>query len=113
MQGMTIQKNIGHSPRKMRLVADMVRKMSPDQAVETLKFTNKAAAVDLMKAIKTAMANTGNVEGLEFVSLEINEDMKLRRMRAGSKGRSKPYRKRFSQIKVVLSDGKEKDGAKD
>ena len=113
MQAYTIQKNIGHSPRKMRLVADMVRKMSPEQAVEILKFTNKAAAIDLMKAIKTAMANAGGIEGLRFEKLEINEDMKLKRVRAGSKGRSKPYKKRFSQIKVVLSDGKEKDGTKD
>ena len=113
MQAQTIQKQIGHSPRKMRLVADMVRNMSPEAAVELLKFTNKAAAIDLMKAIKTAIANSGNIEGLEFEKLEINEDMKLRRVRAGSKGRSKPYRKRFSQIKVVLTDKKEANGSKD
>jgi len=54
-----IQKNLGHSPRKMRLVADMVRKLSPEAALKVLQFTNKAAAIDLSKAIKTALANTG------------------------------------------------------
>lgn len=90
----------------MRLVADMVRKMTPYQAVETLRFTNRAAAADLAKAIKTAIANAGNAEGLRFERLEINEDMKLRRYRVGTagRGRGRAYRKRFSQIKVVLTD---------
>lgn len=90
----------------MRLVADMVRKMTPYQAVETLKFTNRAAAIDLAKAIKTAIANAGSIDGLRFQSLEINEDMKMKRYRVGTagRGRGRPYKKRFSQVKVVLTD---------
>lgn len=102
----TIQKNIGSSPRKVRLVADMVRKMTPEQAIEVLKFTNKAAALPLVKAIKTAMANASVSSPLSFKSIEVNEGLKMRRYRVGTagRGRGRPYRKRFSQIKIVLTD---------
>lgn len=104
MNYMTIQKNITTSPRKLRLVADMVRKMSPDQAVEILSFTNKAAAPLLAKAIKTVIANAGRKEGLSFKSIEINEGMKLKRFRSAARGRTRPYRRNFSHIKIVLTD---------
>lgn len=100
-----IQKNIQDSPRKLRLVADMIRKMTPARALETLVFTNRAAALSLSKAIKTAIANTGK-DDVVFKSLEINEAMKMRRNRVGTagRGRSRPYKKRWSHIKIVLTD---------
>ncbi len=106
MEYMTIQKNIGHSPRKMRLVADMVRKMRPEQALEVLSFTNKAAAIDVAKAIKTVLANAGQKPGLVFKSIEVNEAMKLKRYRAGTagRGRGRPYVKKMSQIKIIVTD---------
>jgi large subunit ribosomal protein L22 len=104
MQYTHIQKNINSSPRKLRLVADMVRKMTPDQAVETLQFTQKSAAEPLIKAIKTALANAGKKEGLSFSKLEINEGLKMRRFRAAPRGRVRPYKKRFSHIRIVLTD---------
>ncbi len=107
MEAKTTQKYLGHSPRKMRLVADMVRRMNVDQALLTLRFTNKAAAPTLAKAIKTALANSEVPNGsmLFFKKLEINEGAKMRRYRAtGGKGRARPYKKRLSQVLVVLSD---------
>lgn len=99
-----VQKNVGDSPRKLRLVADMVRSMTPDQAVEVLRFTNKAAAPSLARAIKTAIANAGKKEGLRFEKIEINEGMKMRRYRGAARGRMRPYKKRMSHIKIVLND---------
>jgi large subunit ribosomal protein L22 len=106
MEYMTIQKNLKSSPRKLRLVAAMVRKMRPEQAVLQLRFTNTAAAPILAKAIKTVLANAGNAEGLSFKSIEINDGLKMRRMRVGTagRGRSRPYKKRMAHIKVVLTD---------
>lgn len=108
MEILSIQKFIHTSPRKLRLVADMVRKMEPVRAVKTLEFTNKAAALSLGKAIKTAIANAKqqnlNEENLIFKSLEINEAQKMGRMNAGSRGRANPYKKRWSHIKIVLTD---------
>lgn len=106
MEYTTIQKNISSSPRKLRLVADMVRKMDPYHALDILKFTNRGAATPLAKAIKTVIANAGSKEGLAFKSLEINEGLTLKRYRVGTAGagRGRPYKKRMSQIKIVLTD---------
>lgn len=102
-----IQKNVQNSPRKVRLVADMVRRMDPDQAVEVLEFTQKNAALPLLKAIKTAMANASGKEGLSFKKLEVNEGMKLKRYKVGTagRGRGRPFQRRWSHIKIVLTDG--------
>ena len=106
MEFITIQKNIGSSPRKLRLVADMVRKMDPYAALQTLQFTTNAAATPLAKAIKTVVANAGSREGISFKSIEINEGLKAKRYRVGTagRGRGRPYKKRMSHIKIVLTD---------
>jgi large subunit ribosomal protein L22 len=109
MEYVHTQKNLGHTPRKMKLVADMVRKMKPQKALEvlrfTLRFTPKAAAVDLAKAIKTALANTGpHSDHMVFKHLEVNEGADIKRYRVGTagRGRGRPYEKRRSQIKITL-----------
>ena len=106
MQVQTIQKYIHTSPRKLRLVADMVRKMEPENALEALRFTNKAAALELVKAIQTALANAKqkNMEKASFEKIEINEGPRMKRFRAGARGRAKPYKRRMSHIKIVLTD---------
>lgn len=108
MEATHIQKYIHTSPRKLRLVADMVRKMSPDKALDALTFTANYAADDLKKAIKTALGNAkqlGLDEGkTSFKALEINESMKMRRYQAGTRGRAKPFRRKMSHIKIVLTD---------
>ena len=108
MEITSIQKFIHTSPRKLRLVADMVRQMEPNKALDVLMFTPKYASKDLSLAIKTALANAKQ-SGLEtkeliFKSLEINESTKMRRYRAGTRGRVKPYKKRMAHIRIVLSD---------
>ena len=105
MEYIHTQKNIQTSPRKLRLVADMIRKMTPEKALEALQFTNKSAAEPLAKAIKTVAANAGGkIEALYFKSIEINEGSKLKRVRMGSRGHVNPYKRRWSHIKIVLSD---------
>lgn len=103
---MTIQKNITMSPRKVRLVADMVRKMNPQRALDVLQFTNRAAALPVAKAIKSVLANAGNAENLSFVSIQIDEGLKMKRYRAGTagRGRGRPYRRRMSHIKIIVTD---------
>jgi large subunit ribosomal protein L22 len=106
MEFITIQKNIQNSPRKLRLVATMVRKMDPYAALDVLQFTRNAAAQPLAKAIKTVLANAGSKDGLSFKSIEINEGLKMRRYRVGTagRGRGRPYKKKTSHIKIVLTD---------
>ncbi len=104
MQYTHTQKNAGHAPRKLRLVADMIRKMTPEQAIESLSFAQRAAAPDLAKAIKTALANAGNKANLSFEKIEINEGLKMKRYRPAARGRMRPYVKKMSHIKIVLTD---------
>ncbi len=108
MEIQTIQKYIHTSPRKLRLVADMVRKMEPSKALDILRVTPKYAAKDLTKALETVLANAKQ-KGMDlgkvgFKKIEIDESMKMRRFRAGTRGRVKPYKKRMSHIKIVISD---------
>jgi len=64
--------------------------------------------LDLVKALQTALANAKQAgmdsEKVFFKKIEINESMKMRRFRAGTRGRVKPYKKRMSHIKIVLTD---------
>src|SRR3989344_4889426 len=108
MEVTTIQRYIHTSPRKLRLVADMVRKMGPGKALDVLRLTPKYASRDLAKAIETVLANAKvagmDVEKIVFKKLEIDESMKMRRFRAGTRGRVKPYKKRMAHIRIVLTD---------
>ena len=109
-----IQKNLHNSPRKLRLVADLVRNQKPTQALLTLKFTDQAAAIPLSKAIQTVLGNAKaqniDADNLIFKSLEVNEGQKMKRFRAGTRGRVKRYTKKMSHIIIVLSDEKIKKG---
>lgn len=111
MEAIAIQRFIHTSPRKLRLVADMVRNMAPNKALDVLIITPKAAAKDLVKAINTAIANAKQVgldiDKLVFKKLEINEGPRMKRYRAGARGRARPYKRKMAHIKIVLSDGKE------
>ncbi len=108
MEVMTIQKYLHTSPRKLRLVADMIRKMSPGEAISVLQVTPKAAALDLQKAIKTVLASAKqqgiDAQKVNFKKIEINESSKMRRFKAGTRGRVRPFKRRMSHIKIVLSD---------
>ncbi len=108
MQAQTIQRYLHTTPRKLRLVADMVRKMEPTRALDVLRLTPKYAATDLAKALETVLANAKvsgmDLGNLQFAKLEIDESLKMRRFRAGTRGRVKPYKKRMSNIKIVLTD---------
>jgi len=82
--------------------------MEPLKALDVLEIIPKAAAKDLGKALKVVLANAKqqglDISKLTFKKIEINESMKMRRFRAGTRGRAKPYKKRMSHIKIVLSD---------
>ena len=111
MEATTIQKFVHTSPRKLRLVADMVRGMGPNKALDVLVITKKYAAREIFKAINTAIANAKQLgidsEKVIFQKIEINEGPRMKRSRAGAKGRARPYQRKMAHIKIVLSDGKE------
>ncbi|MBU0572554.1 50S ribosomal protein L22 [Patescibacteria group bacterium] len=115
MEIKSVQKFVKTSPRKLRLVADLAKKMTPAEAIEALPFSRKYAAEPLVKVIKTAMANAkvkGVKEGdLIFKEIQINEGPRLKRGRAASRGMWHPYKRRMSHIRVVLEEKKGKEKA--
>ena len=86
----------------------MIRNLEPVGALDVLRVTPKYAAKDLVKTIQTVLANAKqagmDIEKAGFKKLEINESTKMRRFRAGTRGRVKPYKRRMAHIKIVLSD---------
>lgn len=100
------QKFVKMSPRKLRLVAPLVRDMQPVKALEILPHVGKRAAEPLAKVIKTAIANAKvkklSEADLVFKEIQINEGPRLKRWKPGAKGRVKPYIRRMSHIRVVL-----------
>ena len=98
------------SPKKIRMVVDIIRRLTPNQAIERLPFVGKRAALPLIKVIKSAVANA-RVKGISedellFKEILINEGPRLKRGRPVSRGMWHPIIKRMSHIRVVLTTRK-------
>lgn len=102
-------KNIRISPRKTRLVVDVVRGMQVEKALGQLQFMNKRAAKPVMKLVKSAIANATNNYELEesnlFVkTIKVDEGMTIKRWLPRARGRATPLRKRSCHIDLVLGE---------
>ncbi|MBA3899766.1 MAG: 50S ribosomal protein L22 [Bacteroidetes bacterium] len=99
------------SPRKMRLVADMVRGMDVYKALSILQFTPKHAAIRLEKLITSAVANFENKSGeragdsnLYIKEVFVDSARQLKRLRPAPQGRGHRIRKRSNHITVILDN---------
>lgn len=102
------QKYTRQSPRKVRLVANQVKKLALPQALKQLAVIERRSTLVIMKVVKQAMANAINNHGLKFEDLTLDSILvtpgpTYRRMRAASRGRGMEIKKRSSHITVVLS----------
>ncbi|MBI2007173.1 MAG: 50S ribosomal protein L22 [Candidatus Blackburnbacteria bacterium] len=107
------QKYLRTSPRKLRLVADLVRGMRPLQAVDYLEHVGKRAAFPIQKVLKQALANAKNRTNLSgndllIKELVVNQGPVYKRFRPVSRGRAHPIKKKTSHIKVILETKNEK-----
>ena len=100
------QKHLIISPRKVRPVVDVIKKMTPVKALESLPFIKKRASEYLIKVIKSALANASqkgtDANNLVFKEIQIGEGPRLKRGQPVSRGRWHPIKKRMSHIKVIL-----------
>ena len=101
------RKYIRTSPRKIRLVADLVRHMTINEAITTLTHLRKRAATAMLKTLKQAQANAVNnhnlsKESLQIQSIEVNEGATYKRWNPVSRGRAHSILKRTSHIRVIL-----------
>ena len=97
------------SPRKVNLVAQMIRGMHAMEALEALKFSKKAVAVDVRKTLLSAISNAEVNFGMDIGLLVVKEayvgkSVTLRRFMARAKGSGSPILKRFSRLTVVLCE---------
>ena len=102
--------NCPTSPRKMRLVADLVRGEKVEHALNILKFNQKEASGRLEKLLLSAIANwqskneEANIEEAELVVKEIKVDSgsMLKRLRPAPQGRAHRIRKRSNHVTIVV-----------
>ncbi len=101
--------NVPTSPRKMRLVADMIRGMEAFKALGVLKFSNKEAAARVEKLLRSAIANweTKNNRKAEsgelYISLiQVDGGTMLKRLRPAPQGRGYRIRKRSNHVTIQV-----------
>jgi large subunit ribosomal protein L22 len=98
------------SPQKARLVVDLIRGKDVNEALMTLKFTNKKATDEIEKVVKSAVANaTQKSENLDVDQLfiekaVINEGPRLKRIRPAPMGRAYRYQRRTAHIIIELGE---------
>ncbi|HRN98238.1 MAG TPA: 50S ribosomal protein L22 [Flavobacterium sp.] len=102
--------NCPTSPRKMRLVADLVRGQKVEKALNLLRFSTKEASRNLEKLLLSAINNweqknsEGNVAeaGLFVKEIRVDGGMMLKRLRPAPQGRAHRIRKRSNHVTIVL-----------
>ena len=101
--------NVPSSPRKMRYVVDMVRGMEVNRALGTLRFSKKAASVQVEKLLRSAIANWEQKnerkaeDGELFITkIFVDEGVTLKRMRPAPQGRGYRIRKRSNHVTIFV-----------
>ena len=103
-------KRLRISAQKARLVADQVRGMPVEEALNLLEFSPKKAAHLVKKVLNSAIANAENNEGadvdeLKVSTIYVDEGMTMKRLRPRAKGRADRILKRSCHITVKVADG--------
>lgn len=97
------------SPQKVNLLAQQIRGMPVQRALNQLEFSRKRPADDIRKLLQSAIANAENNHGLDIDSLVVSEafvgkNLVMKRIRARARGRAARIVKPFAQITIVLRD---------
>lgn len=101
--------NVPTSPRKMRLVVDMVRGMEVNRALGVLKFSNKEAAARVEKLLRSAVANweaknerKADAGELYISTIFVSPAPMLKRLRTAPQGRGYRIRKRSNHVTLIV-----------
>ena len=123
MEAIAKLNNVPTSPRKMRLIADLIRGMGVDLALNTLKFDSKIGSKRMEKLLLSAISNwqeknkDQKIEDADLFIKEIfvNGGKMIKRLRPAPQGRAHRIRKRSNHVTIVLDSlnkQNNKDGAK-
>ena len=113
MEGRAIQRSIRQSPRKMRLVMDLIRGKNVNEAYAILQFNKKLAAKQIAKTMKSAVANAEqhaeraneslDVDTLVVIDAQVQMGSPLKRFTAAAQGRATPIKKRTSHVHIAVA----------
>lgn len=113
MEARAIQRTVRQSPRKMRLVIDLIRGRPVPEAYAILRFSKKLAARQIHKVLKSAVANAEqqalrgdqklDVDRLRVHYAVVNEGPTLKRFTAAAMGRATPILKRTSHVEIHVA----------
>ena len=109
MQTSAIHKTASISPQKVRLVADQIRGLQVERALEVLQFSPKKAARIVRKVLESAIANAEHNDGADVDELKVSVIMVdqgpvMKRIKPRAKGRADRILKRSSHITVTVAD---------
>ena len=96
------------APRKVRLIADLIRGQNANEAMEVLRFTSKRASVFVRKVLQSAIANAdekeANLDRLYVSQATVDEGPTIKRLQMKDRGRAFVILKRTSHIKIVVDE---------
>ncbi len=109
----SLAKGVRISPRKVAVVASLIRGRSVADALVILEHTPRHSALAVKKAVESAKANADHNHGLKPATLQITEitvtpGPRLKRFRPVSHGRAHPFQRKTSHIRVVV-DGEKRE----
>jgi large subunit ribosomal protein L22 len=112
-QAMAMAKYIRTSPRKLNLVAQMIRGQKAGKALTDLEFSPRRVSREVRKVLQAAVANAENNHGLDVDRLIVSEatvgkTMKMRRFHARARGRAAGIEKFFCNLTVIVREQEEK-----
>jgi large subunit ribosomal protein L22 len=108
-EAQAVLRNLRISPRKLNLVAGLIRNRTAAEAVATLTFSKRRIAQDVRKVLESAIANAENnhqldVDRLVVTRAEVGKSVVMRRFHARGRGRSARIEKWFSHLKIVVAE---------
>ena len=108
-----VAKGVSMSPRKVGVVAALVRGRSVEDALTILSHVPRASAIPVRKVIESARANADHNHGLkpstlQIIEISVSHGTRLKRYRPAAHGRALPFVRRTSHIRVVV-DGEKRE----
>jgi large subunit ribosomal protein L22 len=108
-EALAVGDNLAGSPRKLNLVAQLIRNKRVNMALADLTFCKKAFATDVKKVLQSAIANAENNHNLDVDALVITEasvgkSFVMKRFSPRARGRAGAIRKPFSRIRIVVRE---------
>jgi large subunit ribosomal protein L22 len=111
-QAMAMARLIRSSPRKLNLVAELIRGLKADQALNQLTFSRRRVAGEVRKVLLSAIANAENnhdldVDRLVVAEASVGKSLVMKRFRPKARGRAGRIQKPFARLRIVVEEREE------